>query len=461
MGNIRRCKTYTFKIKPGVKFSNGEELKAKDVEFTYTSLCDPSYDGVRTDAVDKLVGFEDYRGGSANKVEGIKVIDDNTISFTLTEIKAPAIYDFACGIMPKSLYGFEKGNIQKLKEKFLEPVGSGSYKFVEFKPGQYVKFEKNKDYFKGEPKIQNIIMKVTNSKTTIQELQAGNIDIDGATPNKQNIDMIKSAGFLDIQLYNDNGYGYIGFNLRNPKFEDKKVRQALTYGLDRKGFVENYYQGYGELINTHGSSASWSSPDESKLNKYEYNPDKANKLLDEAGWKINESTKIREKDGVPLEISWMTYTDSKYVDNLIPIVKENWAKIGVKVIPELMEFSTLSEKVKGKRDFEIFNMAWSLGIDPDPSWIFSKTQDVSGGFNAVGWHPEKSEDLMQKALQTVDQKEREKIYQEWYELINEEAPYIFLATNKAATVVNSRVKGLEVSPHLGWTAQAYKLELTE
>ena len=455
-------KTYTFKIKKGIKFSNGEELKAEDVAFTFTAICDPKYDGPRTDAVEKILGYEEYNKGDAKEVEGIKVIDDYTISFTLKEIKAAAIYDFSYGILPKSVYGFEKGNIQKLKELFSKPVGAGPYKLTEFKQGQHVNFEKNKDYFKGEPKIPNVIMKVTNSRTTIQELQAGNIDIDGITPNQQNIDMIKSSGFLDIQLYNKSGaYNYIGFNLRDPKFEDKRVRQALTYGLDRQGFVDNFFQGYAILTNTHASPVSWAAPDEDKLNKYEFNTNKAKELLDEAGWKMNESTGIREKDGVPMEIRWMTTADSKYVDSLIPIVKENWGALGIKVVPELMEFSTLTDKVTNKRDFDIYDMAWTSSIDPDPSWVFSKTQDVPGGFNSVGWHPDKSEELIQKGLATTNQEERKKIYQEWNLLVNEELPYIFLGANKSCSVVSSRVKGLELTPFKGLTSQIHEIELTE
>ena len=454
-------KTYTFKIKPGIKFSNGEEVKAQDVAFTFTAICDPKYDGARTDAVEKLVGYEEYNKGDAKEVSGIKVVDDHTISFTLKEVKAPAIYDFGYGIMPKSVYGFEKGNIQKIKDLFLKPVGAGPYKFIEFKQGQYVKFEKNENYFKGEPKIPNIIMKVTNAKTVIQELKSGNVDIDGITPNQQNIELVKSAEFLDAQLYNRNGYNYIGFNTRDPKFEDKRVRQALTYGLNRQGFIDNFFQGYAILTNTHASPVSWAYPDESKLNPYEFNLDKAKELLDEAGWKMNESTGIREKDGVPMEIRWMTTADSKYVDNLIPIVKENWGTLGIKVVPELMEFSTLTDKVNEKRDFDIYDMSWSMATDPDPSWVLSKSQDVPGGFNAVGWHPDKSEELIKKGIETTDQEERKKIYQEWNELVNDELPYIFLGSNKSCSVVSSRVKGLELSAFKGLSTQIHEIELVE
>ena len=131
-------KTYTFHLNKNIKFSDGKPLTADDVAFTYTAMCDPSYDGPRADAVEKLVGYKEYKSGSATSVEGIKVIDKNTISFTLTDVKAPAIYDFGYGIMEKDYYGFEKGNINKLKDLFQKPIGCGPYKLKDYKPGQEV-----------------------------------------------------------------------------------------------------------------------------------------------------------------------------------------------------------------------------------------------------------------------------------------------------------------------------------
>ena len=95
------------------------------------------------------------------------------------------------------------------------------------------------------------------------------------------------------------------------------------------------------------------------INKYEYNPEKANQLLDEAGW-VKKADGFRYKDGKKFEIHWMTYQGSKYVEMLIPIVKENWKAIGIDVIPELMEFNTLCTKTFDEQKFEMFNMAWSF-----------------------------------------------------------------------------------------------------
>jgi peptide/nickel transport system substrate-binding protein len=451
-------KTYTFTLREGVKFSNGEELTAEDVKFTFTAIADPKYDGPRADAVEGLVGYDEYKNGDATEISGIKVDGKYKISFTLKEVKAPAIYDFTYGIMPKSVYAFEKGDIQKVKDLLLKPVGSGPYKLTDYKPGQEVVFEKNENYWRGAPKINRVIMKVTNAQTNIQELQAGGVDIDRIAANPQNIQMLKDAGFLDLQLFLANSYGYIGWNLRDPLFKDKNIRHALMYGLNRKGFVDAYFKGYAEPCNAPVSPVSWAYTEE--VNQYPYDKEKANKLLDDAGWK-KEADGWRYKDGKKFTVNWMTYTGSKYVDALIPIMQENWKEIGVEVVPELMEFATLAEKVYDKQEFQMYNMAWSLSIDPDPSGIFGKSQAELGGFNSVGWLDPKSEELMQKGLKETNQEERAKIYKEWVKLANDELPYLFLSQSKDMYAVSSRVSGIEFSAYRTWVYDVWKAELAQ
>ncbi|MGL4654502.1 MAG: peptide-binding protein [Sarcina sp.] len=455
-------KTYTFKLRKDVKFSDGSQLTAKDVEFTYLMMADPSYDGPRSSYISDVVGYEEYNKGDAKNIEGMKVIDDYTISFTHKEVNAAGIWNFQMGIMPKSVYGFEKGKIQPLKDKLAEPtVGAGPYKFVHFKPGEEVKFEKNPDYFLGEPKIPYIVMKVSNAATVIQELVSGNIDIEtqvGARP--ENIEQLTGAGFIDLKLYKANSYGYMGLNLESEKLSDPVVRQAMTYGLNRKGFMDAYYQGYGEVLNTAILPTSWAY-NEATANAYPYDPDKANKMLDEAGWKDSNGDGTRDKDGVELKISWLTHTDSKYVDTLIPIAQESWKQIGITVEPELMEFASMADKVRNDRNFDMYNMAWSLSIDPDPYEIFAIEQNKKGGFNSNRWVNEEADKLLVEARTTTDQAKRKELYGKWQEIFLEDLPYICLGYSKEMGVSSSRVKNYNPSTFRNWTYDIHLVELGE
>jgi peptide/nickel transport system substrate-binding protein len=451
-------KTYTFHLKEGIKFSDGSEMTAEDVAFTFTAICDPKYDGLRVDAVNNLVGYDEYHDGDATGVSGIKVIDPYTISFAEKEVNAAAIEHYIYGIMPKAHYNFEKGDWKHVKDMLLQPIGSGQYILKDYKAGQSISFEANPNYWKGEPKIKNVIMKVTNADTVIQELKTGGVDIDRITIRPKHLDMVKSAGFLDVQYYDDNGYGYIGLNHRLDMFKDKKVRQALMYGLNRQGFLDTYYKGYAKTCNAPISQRSWAYYED--VNPYEYNLEKANQLLDEAGWKLKDDG-FRYKDGKKFTIHWMTVANNKYVETLIPIVKENWTQIGVEVIPELMEFGTLCEKVYDKQEFEMYDMAWNLSIDPDPSGIFGKDQTELGGSNAVCWVNEESQKLMDEGLSVLDREKRKEIYQKWCHIANEELPYLYIGINKDGVAVSSRVKNFHISGYKRWTIDLYLAELEQ
>ncbi|MGL5822961.1 MAG: ABC transporter substrate-binding protein [Sarcina sp.] len=453
-------KTYTFHLRKDVKFSNGEQLTAKDVAFTYTMLADPSYDGPRSGYVDGLVGYEEYNKGNATSIEGIKVIDEYTISFTYKNVDATAIWNASyMGIMPESVYKFEKGNIQSVKDQLAKPVGSGIYKFEHFKPSQEVKVVKNDNYYNGAAKIPNIVMKFTQKQTEVQELVSGSVDlIERLNGTQENIQQLTQAGFMDTHQYTANSYGYIGLNMKSAKLKDKEVRQALAYGLNRQALVDAFYQGNAVLMNTHITPASWAY-NQKVGEAYKYDPDKANKMLDDAGWKDTNGNGVRDKDGVELEISWLTYTGSKYVETLTPIVIDSWEKIGVKVKPNLMEFASMADKVRNTKDFDIYNMAWSLSIDPDPSGIFAIDQSKPGGYNSPGWENKEADQLLKDALTTMDQEERKEIYGKWQELFVEDLPYICLDMSKELSASNSRVKNYRPSTYRKWTQDIHLMEL--
>jgi peptide/nickel transport system substrate-binding protein len=240
-------------------------------------------------------------------------------------------------------------------------------------------------------------------------------------------------------------------------FKDKRVRQALLYGLDRKSFIDEYYGGYGTIYNIPLAKCSWAYPKE--VNEYAYDKAKANKLLDEAGWQLREDGLRYDKKGKKISIKWSTYEGNKYVENLIPIVKESWRQLGIEVLEERMPFSKLVEKVYDKQEFEMYNMSWILALDPDPSPIFSKAEDVLGGYNAVGWRNDESDALIKEGLKEMDQEKRKEIYKEWAKLANEELPYLYINQNKELYAVNSRVKNLKLSPFVDWTINISKLTL--
>jgi len=453
-------KTYTFKLRDDIRFSDGTPLTAADVAFTFTSISDPTYDGRYTSAVIELEGYEAYNKGDAATVSGIKVIDEHTVAFTFVTAKVDNANQFIMGIIPEHIYGFEKGNADFMKQKMNDSVfvGSGRYTFVTFEPKQFVELTANPDWFGGEIKIKNIITKFTTPDNQFQELLAGNTDIQIQVPaNNDNEAQLEEMGFMTINAYPANSYGYMGFNLRDPRLSDQRVRQALTYGFNREAFVGLYYNGNASVSNTPISQVSWAYTDE--INDYAYDMDKAATLLEEAGWALNTDG-VREKDGQTLSFVWDTYTDSRYVETMIPMLKADWGKIGVEIEPNLMDFNSLVTKVYTERDFDMYNMAWSLDTDPGSNYsTFHSKFDIVDGNNSVGLRDEVIDELLEKGAVEFNQEERVKIYQEYAVAINERLPYMFLTQNTQWDPSNNRVKNLRISPYANWTYFIEDVEL--
>ena len=448
---------YTFTLKEGLKFSDGSPLTTEDVAFTYTVGSDATYDGP-TDFVNstKIKGAKAYKEGTASTIEGINIVDDKTIEFTLEEPNADAIYDFGAGILSKAYYGkdYKQGNLDYIKGFHKTPLGAGQYKLVKTVAGQEVDLVANENYHKGEPKIPNLIYKVTSEETRMQMLQTGEIDMDMVTVNQDNVQALKDAQFIDLHIFPTNGYGYIGFNFKNPKFQDQKVRQALAYGLNRKEVVDAVYAGgFADVINVPQSKLSWAYYKGD--NAYEFNKDKAIELLEEAGWKVGADG-IREKDGVKLEIKFTASSPNPVNDALIPVAQANYKEIGVKFEAEQMYFNAVLEKVDNG-SVEMYFMAWGLTPAADSTGIFG----TEGAQNKISYSNAKVDELLAKGLRETDIEKRKEIYKELYTVLNEDLPYIFLYQRRDMWAVNSRVKGFEdqITPYKDFTQSLYKLTL--
>jgi len=443
-------KTYTFYLRDDVKFSDGKPLTAEDVKFTFEIIADPNYDGRYITSAAKLEGYEEYNEGDAKELSGVKVIDDHTVSFTFKEAESTNLLECNYGIMPKHYYDFEKGDIDAIKAKMQDPMGSGPYAMTNYEEKQFIEFEANKEHFLGEPKIPNMLIKFTTAETEIQELEKGTIDVVlGATTTPENKEIIDDMEFLDIHSFINNGYCYLGWNMADPRFAEKEVRQALTYGFNRQGFVDTFFDGHAEVSHVPVSQVSWAYTDELKegINKYEYDPEKAKELLDKAGWKEG-SDGIREKDGQKLEFVFSTYQDVAWIDRLIPMLIDDWSKIGVKVEANMQDSNAVSDMVFQQRDFDLYSMCWQLTVDPDSSSVYHSREIQPGGNNSVSFESEENDKLLDAGVAEFDQEKRKEIYKDWALLVNEELPYMYIYMRENWDVHNVRVKNFNTEPFI-------------
>ncbi|MDK8181128.1 ABC transporter substrate-binding protein [Paenibacillus sp. UMB4589-SE434] len=440
-------KTFTFTLKDA-KFSDGKPVTAEDVAFTITAMYDKDYDGPQ-DVMQyaPLVGAKEYKEGKANSITGIKVIDPKTIEFTNTEVRVTALNVFgATGIMPKHVYGaaYKQGNMSGMKDLFAKPVGAGAYKLDKYLPGQEVRLVANENYFMGAPKIKNLIYKTTTEETRMQLLQTGETDYDDPSVSKDQMEEIKNIGFLDSVLNPTNGYGYIAFNNTDPKFADKKVRQALTFGLDRKQIVDTVYQGYADVVNIPQSKVSWAYTDE--VEKYEFNLDKAKTLLDEAGWKVGADG-IREKDGKKFKINFSATTPNVVNEAIIPIAQKNYKDLGIEFVADQMDFNAMLDKYN-KKNYDMLFLAAGLTPDPQDS---EGTFRTGGSQNKTGYSNPKVDELLKKSGSTLNVEERKGIFKEIYQQINEDLPMMFVYQRRDLHTINHRIQGFDISPYRRFT----------
>ncbi|MBE3596363.1 MAG: ABC transporter substrate-binding protein [Hydrogenibacillus sp.] len=436
-------KTFIFHLDPNAKFSDGTPVTAEDAAFSFYIFLDPSYDGLTDMSIAKIVGADAYKNGNATTIEGIKVLDEHTLQVDVEEVNALTIRYLTVPVLPKHYYGkeFKKGDLSGVKKLNEQPLGSGPYVFEKFVPSQEVRLKANENYWRGNPpKVQNLIVKATNDETKLQMLQTGETDFEeGISVNRDNLDQIDAMGFLDRNMLLNNGYGYIALNHAHEPLNDRLVRQALMYGLNREEVVYAYSQGLAEVIDVPISKVSWAYPDEKDIIHYNYDPEKAKQLLDEAGWKLGNDG-YRYKDGKKLTLHFTASSPNPVNDALVPIAKENYKDLGIDFIAEQLDFNAMVQKME-KGDYDMAFLAVSLTPDPDPSQHFhSNGADAKQVFHYSNPEVDK---LIEAGIKELDQAKRKEIYQQLFKLLNEDVPYIVMYQRYNMNVISSRLKGFE------------------
>lgn len=433
--------TYTFHLRKDLKFSDGSPLTAEDVAFTWTLQYDKAYDGGSSLPSLKVKGGEAYKAGTAKTVEGIRIIDPQTLSVTLEQPNATALVTLGSNVLSKAYYGkdYKFGQLEYIKKLHEKPLGDGPYTLEKFIPGQEVRLIANPNYFKGKPKTEHFIYKTTSGDAW-QFLETGEVDYASFPATEENITKLKQLGYVNILPYTPSTYGYMQVNLKHEQLKDKRVRQAIAYGLDRQSIYVDAAEGAGAVANIPASPISWSYTEEG-INPYKYDPEQAKKLLDEAGWTVG-SGGIREKDGKPLSIHYLA-SKSKSSDIFIAVAKENFAAIGIDFQPEIFaDFNSLVSKTESG-DYDLVSFSTSMLTDPADGFMQFFDGEITDYDNP------KFPELYNKALATTDIEQRKAVYKELYQLFNDELPVIFTNYKKTVYAYNGRIENLTVSPFIG------------
>ncbi|EMB9451541.1 ABC transporter substrate-binding protein [Staphylococcus pseudintermedius] len=453
---------YTFKVKKGIQWQDGNPFTINDWVFTLETLADPDYDGPRYSGVAVIQGAEEKRNGQADRISGIKKIDDYTAEITFKEHKANNLLELwtSAPISEKVFKDIPVKDMAKSDAVRKNPIGIGPYKVKRIVDGESVELVKNKDYWRGEPNIDNINLRVVEQTSMTQALENG--DIDMATITAPIAKEIKDSGSENLQLLQapSTSYAIVGFVLNDydkkaqkigkerPKYQDKKLRQAMAYAINRKEWIDAFYYGYGKPLNGLIPSAHWSGAKEGDVKEYKYDVDKAKQLLDEGGYKDKDGDGFREDpQGKPFVVNLKHYAGSNPTfEPRTAALKGYWEKVGLKTKVEMEEFGKYSSDLeKSSKDMEVYFRTWQQGSDPDPSELYRLT----ALWNESRYNNPKADKILDEAVDTKvvgdDNDKRKEKYLEWQKIMAEDVPVIPIVELEDVTAVSSRVKNFEVS----------------
>jgi peptide/nickel transport system substrate-binding protein len=454
-------KTFTFTLRDGLKWSDGSAFSGEDFKFTAEAVM-RSKKTVRKNIFQDIVGAKDYGDGKAEDISGITV-NGNTITVQMTAAFCPALIQIGgFGIIPKSVFGkyFDpvdaSKNLDDAPENNNPPIAMGPFKFKEWVPNDHITLVRNDLFYGGAANLDEWVMKVYPNQTALTAaLKTGELDVGTIEP--KDLQDLQQVSTLAFHTWPSLGYTYIGWNqLRGGKefFQDKSVRQALTYGLNMDQVIEKILFGQGTKMVAHTPPVSWAY-DATGLNQYPYDPAKAQQLLEQDGW-TKGADGVYAKNGQPLAFDIYTNSGNNTRETLLQVATEQYKQIGINVNPKTESFEALVDRLnkskdptygdQGGHDFDAVILGWALGNDPDPYGIWHSSQ-IGSGNNFVGFNNADADKAMIDGRTMCDQADRKAAYNTFNKIVNDEQPYDFGFASNVLYFVNKKFQGVDPGPY--------------
>jgi peptide/nickel transport system substrate-binding protein len=345
----------------------------------------------------------------------------------------------------------EEGRLREAPQNRSNPIGTGPYRFSEWKPGEKVVLVANQDYFEGRPYLSRIVYRIIPSQATIfLELKAKGIDSAGpagltALQFKRQAEFPAFRKAYNKFQYQDNVYTYLGFNLGDPRFADRRVRQAFAHAINKRELIDGVRLGLGREATGPYKPGTWAyNPN---VRTYPYDMDKARELLAAAGWKQRNADGILVKDGQPFSFVLRTNQGNDERRKVAEIVQASLKDLGVRVDIQVIEWASfLKEYIKKKR-FEAIILGWGIGLDPDQYEVWHSSKTGPDDLNRIGYMNPEADEMLEKGRASCVEAERKKYYDRFQEILAEDQPIVFLFFRDALPVISSRIRGIAPSPN--------------
>ena len=411
--------TLIFHLRDDVRWSDGKKFSSDDVIFTYKLITSPKI-------------FTPY-ASEFRYVKSVKKIDDLTIKVIYKKPYFKALHIWMMSIVPKHI--LEKESDIMTSSFNQHPIGTGKYTIKGFEISKDITLFANKNYFLHKPNIEKILYHfLPDPSTTFLMLKSYKLDIGSLTPlqlEREVSDEFKKH--YNIYERISHGYTYLGFNLKNRKFQDKRVREALSLAIDRKEMVEILFFGHGSVCNGPFMPNTFAYNSSVKSPKRDLK--RAKELLKEAGYDRSN----------PLEFELVTNSNNKTRVYAAQIIQHQLKDVGVKVRIRTMEWQAFLNTVVNPRRYEAILLGWGLGLMPDAYSIWHSESDKKGGFNFIHYKNKQVDRLIKEAEGITDLKKVGEIYKKIFALIVNDNPYLFLYIPNSITAVNKEIKNVSDS----------------
>jgi dipeptide transport system substrate-binding protein len=433
--------TYTFKLRPGVKFHSSDKFKptrdfnADDVLFSYNRMADPKHPLHTTAQGQTYAYFEDM--GMKDIVDHVEKVDPMTVKFVLKKPEAPFLanmaMDFASVLSAEYADKMKAAGTIEIFDK--DPIGTGPFQFVSYQKDAVIRYKAFDAYWGGRPKIDNLVYAITtDASVRYAKLKTGECHVM-AFPKPADVALMKNDPNITLVQKEGLNVGYIAFNVEKKPFDNKLVRQALNMAVNKKAILDAVFQGAGQPAKNPIPPTLWSYND--KVHDYAYDPAKAKEMLAKAGY----------PNGAEVELWYLPVTRPYNPDGkrMAELIQSDWEKVGIKTKLTTFEWGEYRKRSKtGEQQVMMFGWSGDNG-DPDNFFVpLLGCSAVKGGGNVSRWCDKAFEDLVQKAKLATKQADRAALYMKAQEIVHEEAPWIPIAHSVRFDPVRKEVVGYKM-----------------
>ncbi|MBC5810865.1 MAG: peptide ABC transporter substrate-binding protein [Candidatus Eremiobacteraeota bacterium] len=432
-------RSLTFKLRHGVVWHDGAPFTSADVAFTVKTILD-----ARTNVLTR-------RGW--DEIVRVDTPDPHTAIFRLKRPYAPFVNVFFTpvgnpAILPKHLLEHVP-DINKAVYNAL-PVGLGPFKYVRWDRGSQVVMEPFDRWWGGVPKLKRVVFKVIpDANTVLSQLRSHELDLYVRAPNYQQ-PLLREVPNVRMAEHDTTSYGHIDFNVTTPTLRDVRVRRALIYGADLDKMWRTVDHGIGRREWTPISHLSWAyNPN---VARYPFDPAKAAKLLDEAGWKMG-TDRLRHKNGETMRLRFAGNVGNIGLDTRVLILQSVYTKLGVELEYFRYPTNTLfagyaAGGIVAKRHYDMASYAWSLAPEPEPLNLYGCDSISPKGQNYLGYCNRAFDRLAKDALRTYDRERRKRDLMQAQTILANDAPTMVISQRSDRLVYNDDLRGPAAGPSM-------------